>query len=198
MIRESRMSQISQSVKFFPKYNNLLSPVSAKSILPEWYKQQSSYDGFNHPTIKRCLPVFDAMSSGYFLLAQSNITVDSTNPAGLLIKTDNDFDGKLFNQHDLSQYNKYPVPLEYHKSLLRVDPMWAIQTPGEYSTLFIDPIHGGSKNIMAMSALVDTDKFLSDGHLSFFVKENTVFKIKKGTPMTVSYTHLTLPTKRIV
>ena len=183
MIKENLLSQTNKSVNFFPKACSLLSPTLAKSTLPEWYKQQSSYDEFGHPTIKRCLPVFDAMSSGYFLLAQSNITVDSTNPAGLFVKSDNDFDGKLFNQHDLSQYDKYPVPLEYHKSLLRIDPMWAVQTPKDYSALFINPIHGGSRNIMAMSALIDTDNFISNGHLSFFVKSDTVFKIKKGTPI---------------
>jgi hypothetical protein len=61
--------------------------------------------------------------------------------------------------------------------------MWAVQTPKDYSALFINPIHGGSRNIMAMSALIDTDNFISNGHLSFFVKSDTVFKIKKGTPI---------------
>lgn len=174
---------INKTITFFPKFDDLLPPVPATSLLPEWYKNQSGYDEFGGPTIKRCLPIFDAMSSGYLLLAQSDITVDSTNPAGLMVKSDNDFNNQLFNQHSLGQYDKYPISEEYHKSLLRVHPLWSVRTPDEYSTLFINPIHGGSDNIAAVSGLIDTDNFISDGHLSFFVKANTTFTIKKGTPI---------------
>jgi hypothetical protein len=172
-----------KTIKFFPKFDNLISPVPASSFLPDWYKSQPSYDDFGNPTIKRCLPIFDAMSFGYFLVSQSDITVDSTNPAGLIITSDNDFNGELFNQHDLQQYSKYPIPFGYHDHLLRIHPMWAVQTPKEYSALFINPVSNGSKNITAITGLIDTDNFISDGHLSFFVKEDTVFKIKKGTPI---------------
>jgi hypothetical protein len=172
-----------KTVSFFPKLENLLPPVPASSILPEWYKNQSGYDDFGNPTIKRCLPIFDAMSFGYFLVSQSNITVDSTNPGGLIVTSDNDFNGELFNQHDLQQYDKYPIPSGYHNHVLRIHPMWSVQTPKDYSALFINPINNGSKNINAITGLIDTDNFISDGHLSFFVKENTVFKIKSGTPI---------------
>jgi hypothetical protein len=61
--------------------------------------------------------------------------------------------------------------------------MWSVKTPEGYSSLFINPIHGGSRNLLAVSGLIDTDSFISDGHLSFFVKSNNIFKIKKGTPI---------------
>jgi len=172
-----------KTINFFPKFDNLISPVPASSFLPDWYKNQSSYDDFGNPTIKRCLPIFDAMSFGYFLVSQSDITVDSTNPAGLHIFSDNDFNGLLFNEHDIGQYDKYPIPFGYHDHVLRIHPMWSVQTPKDYSALFINPINNGSKNINAITGLIDTDNFISDGHLSFFVKENTIFKIKKGTPI---------------
>ena len=183
MIREGHTYMTNKAVSFFPKLDGLLSPVTASSLLPEWYKNQSSYDDFGNPTIKRCLPIFDAMSFGYFLVSQSDITVDSTNPGGLVVTSDNDFNGVLFSQHDLQQYDKYPVPSGYHNHVLRIHPMWSVQTPKGYSALFINPINNGSKNISAITGLIDTDNFISDGHLSFFVKENTIFKIKKGTPI---------------
>ena len=177
------MSQQAKTISFFPKAQGLISPIAAKNSLPDWYKDQNSRNHFKHPTIKRCMPIFDAMSSGYFLVAQSDIIVDSTNPGGLTISSDNDFDGVLFSQHDFYQYDKYPIPSGYHSHVLRIHPMWAVQTPKDYSALFINPVHNGSKNMNAMTGLIDTDNFISDGHLSFFVKENTVFKIKKGTPI---------------
>lgn len=183
MIKEDHMSMTNKTVNFFPKLDNLVPPVPASSLLPEWYKNQSGYDDFGNPTIKRCLPIFDAMSFGYFLVSQSDIVVDSTNPGGLVIASDNDFNGELFNQHDLNQYDKYPIPSGYHNHVLRIHPMWSVETPKGYSALFINPVNNGSKNINAITGLIDTDNFISDGHLSFFVKENTVFKIKKGTPI---------------
>ena len=174
---------INKTITFFPKFDNLLPPVPASSLLPEWYKNQSSYDDFGNPTIKRCLPIFDAMSFGYFLVSQSDITVDSTNPGGLVVTSDNDFNRELFSQHDLQQYDKYPIPSGYHSHVLRIHPMWSVQTPKDYSALFINPVNNGSKNVNAIAGLIDTDNFISDGHLSFFVKENTIFKIKKGTPL---------------
>jgi hypothetical protein len=174
---------INKTITFFPKFDNLLPPVPASSLLPEWYKNQSSYDDFGNPTIKRCLPIFDAMSFGYFLVSQSDITVDSTNPGGLVVTSDNDFNRELFSQHDLQQYDKYPIPSGHHSHVLRIHPMWSVQTPKDYSALFINPVNNGSKNVNAIAGLIDTDNFISDGHLSFFVKENTIFKIKKGTPL---------------
>ena len=174
---------INKIITIFPKFDNLLPPVPASSLLPEWYKNQSSYDDFGNPTIKRCLPIFDAMSFGYFLVSQSDITVDSTNPGGLVVTSDNDFNRELFSQHDLQQYDKYPIPSGYHSHVLRIHPMWSVQTPKDYSALFINPVNNGSKNVNAIAGLIDTDNFISDGHLSFFVKENTIFKIKKGTPL---------------
>ena len=170
-------------IKFLPKHDNLIKPVTARTILPEWYKEQDGYNHFNHPTIKRCMPVFDAMTSGYYLLSPSDIVVDSQNPAGLIVNADNDFNNTLISQHDIYQYNKYPVPFGYHNHLLRIHPMWVVQTPPGYSSLFINPIHNGSPNMMAVEGLIDTDTFVSDGHLSFFVREDTQFRIKKGSPI---------------
>jgi len=177
------MSQTSQAVKFFPKAENLDEPISARSLLPDWYKQQPGYNHFDHPTIKRCIPVFDAMSSGYFLLSPSNITVDSTNHGGLVVTCDNDFDGTLISQHDVYQYNMYPIPKGFHNHVLRINPMWGVKTPAGYSSLFIHPLHNGHRNLNALAGLIDTDNFISDGHLSFFVRSDTTFKIKKGTPL---------------
>lgn len=174
---------MNNTIKFLPKYKNLISPIAAKNMLPDWYKNQEGYNHFGHPTIKRCMPIFDAMSSGYILRSPANITVDSTNPAGLIVTADNNFGGELISQHDIHQYDKYPTPSGSHRHLLRIHPMWAVKTPEGYSSLFINPIHGASQNINAVAGMIDTDRFPSDGHLSFFVSDNTVFNIEAGTPL---------------
>lgn len=170
-------------IKFFPKFENIDPPIVARSAIPQWYKNQPGYNEINHPTVKRCMPIFDAMTSGYILTSPSDILVDSTNPDTLVIHASDDFNGELISDHLLSQYDRYPIPENYHKTLLRIHPMWAVQTPTGYSSLFINPIHGGSDKLFAVAGLIDTDNFISDGHLSFFVKDNTQFEIKAGTPL---------------
>lgn len=174
---------MTQTIKFLPIVGNDSKPIPAKSRLPHWYKDQAGYNHFNHPTIKRCMPIFDAMSAGYLLLSPANITVDSTNPAGLFVESDDDFGGMLISQHDIHQYDKYPTPVGYHRHLLRIHPLWAVQTPSGYSALFTNPIHSNTENLIALSGIIDTDNFISDGHLSFYVKDNSIIKISKGYPL---------------
>jgi hypothetical protein len=170
-------------ITFLPKFENLLKPLPAKKLLPEWYKNQNSYTDIEEATIKKCMPIFDAMTFGYFLLSQSNITIDSTNKDKLSISTDNNFDNQIFKNHSFGQYSKYKIPLGYHSEIIRIHPMWCIKTPNGYSSLFLNPIHHESKDLIAIDGLIDTDNFISDGHLSFFVKSNSIFTIKKGTPL---------------
>jgi hypothetical protein len=137
----------------------------------------------NQATIKKCMPIFDAMTSGYFLLSQSDIFIDSTDKDRLIISSSNTFNDTIFKQHKFEQYKEYSIPTGYHSEIMRVHPMWSIKTPKGYSSLFLNPIHAGSKNIIALDGLIDTDSFISDGWFSFFVKENSVFTIKMGTPL---------------
>ena len=60
------------------------SPKPASSSVPDWYKDLESYisgkkkptgDGNTTATIKRCMPVFDAITSGYILYTQVDIQV---------------------------------------------------------------------------------------------------------------------------
>ena len=57
-------------------------PVKSLSITPNWYKDMHSYtkdhhyfseDGDINSTIKKCMPVFDAMTAGYTLLSQADV-----------------------------------------------------------------------------------------------------------------------------
>ena len=44
-------------------------------------------------------------------------------------------------------------------------------------------MHQPPSPLQAVEALIDTDEFFSDGHLSFFVKKNFKGVIKQGTPL---------------
>ena len=59
-------------------------PKPATASVPEWYKELPSYmggekkptgDGATTGTIKRCMPVFDALISGYVLYTYTDVWV---------------------------------------------------------------------------------------------------------------------------
>lgn len=66
-------------------YNDLYPPEPANRNIPEWYKDTEPYlqvkiDNVNetNATIKKCMPVFDILSSGYILKTPLDILVSQT------------------------------------------------------------------------------------------------------------------------
>jgi hypothetical protein len=58
-----------------------------------------------------------------------------------------------------------------------------VQTDAGYSTFFTNPMHQSPSPLKAIDAVVDTDNYFTDGHLSFLVKKNFKGTLKQGTPM---------------
>lgn len=170
-------------------------PIPASRLLPEWYKKQPGIvknenalpSGVVNATVKKCMPVFDLLSAGYIIVAPCDIYVDATDPEKLSYSIPlsmKQFQSDMFATHAPEQYDHYPVDTSrYHKTLLRVMPFWSISTPAGYSTMFAQPFHREDTELFAMSAIVDTDKFISEGHFSFLVKKDFKGVIKQGTPL---------------
>lgn len=161
-------------------------PQPAYRFIPDWYKDMKPYvgeaktpdpDGSTSPTIKRCMPVFDAITAGYIITVPYDIVVS--------IK-----DGK--QMFDCS--NRYPIkfhPIEqaeghpYQKSYPYPKWMnpWAIKTPKGYSTLFVQPFHRDSV-FTILPGIVDTDEFNANVNFPMVINDtNFEGVIKSGTPM---------------
>ncbi len=170
-------------------------PVPASKMIPEWYRRQTGIvknadalaSGVVNATVKKCMPVFDLLTAGYIIVAPCDIHLDATDPEKLSYSIPlaiKQFQSDIFASHAPEQYDEYPVDtLKYHKTLFRVMPFWSISTPTGYSTLFAQPFHRDDTDLFAMSAIVDTDTFISEGHLSFLVKKGFKGVIKQGTPL---------------
>lgn len=189
-----------QIIKFYPFSDKVMDftpePKPASKAMPEWYRQQpgsidngESLAQFGQPTstVKKCLPIFDAITAGYILVAPSDIYVDATDPEKLVFQlpaTLSQFKGDIFASHDRRQYSHMPINNDlYHKDLLRIMPFWVVATPPGYSCLFLNPLHRDSSPITALPGLIDTDGYPSDGHLSFIVEKNFKGIIRQGTPL---------------
>jgi hypothetical protein len=164
---------------FFP-------PKPAIKEVPDWYKNTPEYMGeqgkkfVNNETphtIKKCVPVFDAITAGYILYTQVDIQVSTIND--LPNYTWSDQNAIMF--HPIEQAPLHPARNEAPY------PKWnnpyAISTPPGYSVLFTAPMHRESV-FTILDGIVDTDQYKAPVNFPFVLKD-TKWEgiIPAGTPM---------------
>lgn len=188
------------TIKFYPFSQATLDfaplPLPAVKVVPDWYRVQPGNRGDEEmipgsgvaaSTVKRCMPIFDAMTAGYMIVAPCDIHLDATDPERLrwqIPASLHSLKADMFATHAPEQYENYPIdPDHYHKQLFRILPTWSIGTDEGYSTLFTNPYHSDGSPLWAFTGLIDTDKFISEGHVSFLVKKGFKGTIKQGTPL---------------
>lgn len=179
----------------YPKLIDIFpEPEPASKNLPSWYKQQPAYfnndktviNGSQKLTVKKCIAFFDVVSSGYILKCPVDIHIDTTQekPVFEISPQFNQLKIPLIANHSMEQVSHYPIDKENELDfLLRINMVWVISTSKNYSCLFLNPQHHDSLPIKAVSAIIDTDEFYSDGLFSFIVKKGFKGIIKKGTPL---------------
>jgi hypothetical protein len=161
-------------------------PQPASKFIPDWYKNMESYigeekkpsgNGGTKATIKRCMPVFDAITVGYII----------TSPADVYVSIK---DGQqyfewsslgLIQFHPIEQAPEHPnrKPHAYPKWM---NP-WAIKTPKGYSTLFTQPMHRESV-FTILPGIVDTDTYTAPVNLPMVINDpNFEGLIPQGTPI---------------
>jgi len=161
-------------------------PKPASKVIPEWYKNTVSYmnnekkptgDGTVGPTIKRCIPVFDALTAGYIIETPADVYV-SVKDGGQWFEWS---DFGLIAFHPIEQAPEHPAKngFPYPKW---TNP-WAISTPKGYSTLFVQPFHRESV-FTIFPGIVDTDQYTAPVNFPFVINDPTFEGlIPKGTPI---------------
>mgnify|MGYP006267068755 CR=1 FL=1 len=177
-----------RTMAFTPK------PIPASKAVPDWYKAQPAAPneaemtakGLMASTIKRCMPIFDYITAGYIIPIPCDIYIDATNPEKLEwsvpmpMKT---FANDMISSHSYEQYSHYPIDTDkYHKQLFRIMPFWAVKTDPGYSSIFFHPSHKDPVPFVSFGGIIDTDNFITDGHLSMLIEKNFKGIIKQGTP----------------
>jgi len=169
-------------------------PEPTINFVPEWYRNQpgyynndrNTYNGTQLLTVKKCSAFFDSMSLGYMLLCPIDISIDTTVEPPIF-----DIPSQykmlyipMIGHHSAEQISHYPINKETETNfLLRINMVWVISTEKGTSCLFIDPQHKDKSPLKAISAVIDTDEFYSDGLFSFTVEKGFKGIIKKGTPL---------------
>lgn len=180
---------------------DLYPPEPALKNIPDWYKELESYvggikkpdgKGLTTATIKKCMPVFDSIISGYIIKSQVDIFVSQK---------------EILDENDVPTGNKSPwyewpllSPIEFHpiiqapnyplrKNLPKeglypkwINP-WAVNTPDGYSCLFVQPFHRDSV-FTILPGIVDTDTYKSPVNFPFVLNDwSFEGLIPAGTPI---------------
>jgi hypothetical protein len=171
-------------------------PKPALEFIPDWYKKAESYvggkkkpngEGVTNGTIKRCMPVFDAITGGYIIelavdVWVSQVALDPKNPT----ITQPYYEWPIFNAitfHAIEQVPGHPLNSGHTELLPKWTNPWAIKTPPGYSTLFVQPFHRESV-FTILPAIVDTDKYHAPVNFPFALND-IKFEglIPSGTPI---------------
>lgn len=165
-----------------------LAPKPASESIPEWYKQISSYisgekkpvgDGNTSATIKRCMPVFDAITNGYILYTPVDVWVSQKD--GLPWYEWPSFGPIQF--HPVEQAPTHPNRNGHEVSYPKWINPWAIKTEPGYSVLFIQPMHRETV-FTILPGIVDTDTYDAPVNFPFVLNDIKMEGlIPAGTPM---------------
>ena len=164
-------------------------PIPASKLIPSWYKEMQSYvtdkklpnvaaDNATNATVKKCMPVFDAMTSGYLIVLPSDVYVSQKNGAPYY---------EWSNHGIIEFHDPLQAPTHPQKNQMPVYPKfinaWSIKTPKGYSCLFTAPKHRDNP-FTILDGIVDCDSYT--GVVNFpFVLNDVTFEglIPAGTPI---------------
>jgi hypothetical protein len=162
-------------------------PILASKFIPQWYKDMESYIGGERKpsenagttgTLKKCIPVFDAITAGYLILSPADVFVSQKDGAPFYQWANYG----LIQFHPVEQAPDHPNRNGHISYPKWINP-WAIRTPEGYSCLFTAPKH--RDNVFTiLDGIVDTDTYSAPVNFPF-VLNDTTFEglIPAGTPI---------------
>ena len=168
-------------------------PVAAKTLLPEWYKEQSMYtegqrgignDGTYNHTVKACMPALDAMSAGYIIPLPQDVEVMEDENGNTSVRWPSSILEQVAS-HSLAQIDKMPLnTAQWDQVAWKWINPWRIKTPPGYSCLFIQPMWHEDLPFRCFSGVVDTDAYhIQPVNFPFVFEKGFRGSLAAGTPM---------------
>lgn len=170
------------SEHFKPSYN----------LIPDWYKKSkvklesngllSLKDLQPKITYKSCMPLQDAMTAGYCFILPADIEVIKDN--GITHFVWRQGQQELVTKHPDEQWkDMLPCPDGYIKKAFKFSNVVELEAPKGYSALILPPLNRADLPFQVLSGIVDIDKFNAKINFPFFIKEDFIGIIEKGTPI---------------
>lgn len=162
-------------------------PVPMNHQWPEWYKRmptQMDPDDPKSATMKRCVPVRDAMSLGYMLPMWAEVQLIGLDE-DISYASNEEFGQPIISVHSPDQVKGCLLAdrERYGHMPLKFNNPWIIKTEPGWSCLFTSPIGHFEDRIEILTAVVDTDKYYNHINFPFILKKSGRVSIKKGEPL---------------
>lgn len=171
-------------------------PQAAIKALPQWFKEMPStidnkkrndWEFGKGPnfTMKKCIPLRDALTIGYYLTVPVDLFVEQTQEGPIITWG---AEMKIVNTQNSNQIKHFPVPDEYNKTtVFKFENPFIVTTPKGYSTFFTHPILNINSPFYSLSGFVDTDIYNVPVNFPFFIRNDFEGVISKGTPFIQFY-----------
>lgn len=170
-------------------------PVPAFKFMPDWYKKvvpqiEGDRDAFGEHllTVKKCMPVLDAMSLGYVIPMQCDVHF-LTNHDRSMINVTNPPNMRGVEFHDIKQLGGKTAP-GYPAPAVKFINYWVIKTKPGWSTMVLPLINQFDENALftCMSGLVDTDRYPKEINFpAIWHAPNYDGSVVAGTPLVVVF-----------
>jgi len=140
-------------------------PIPAVRGLPDWFKalpQKAFSETMRDdvPTIKKCPPVIDAMTTGFLMPLASDLKVENGEftwerdlPPGI-----SNYSRSPIDFHDGSQVAGTPF-FDDDRFIIKFNNFWTIELPPGYSLLVMHPINRDDLPFTTLTGLVDADRY---------------------------------------
>ena len=171
-------------------------PITASSLLPEWYKKLPRYinntdkpiKALGRKDVKTCVPFRDAMISGYMYLLPADIEVAVSNAGDIDIFHNHQLPFRLVEKRgNINDSNNQgygiPHPLGTSPIMFAWAGMWGTKTNKKDSILVTHPLNRHDLPFVTTSGVIDSGYFGVAGNIPFFIKEGFTGIIPKGTPI---------------
>jgi hypothetical protein len=169
-------------------------PFPAAQELPDWWRSMTPYhkssedpsgkkliieNGVSNATFKKCIPMLDALTSGYIAPLWSDVQVRQVNNEARITwkVTPN-----VFEEVGGSSAHIKP-PEGYSNQVFKYANPWIPRTPKGYSTLVVQPFNSIDNPFYCIPAVIDSDTSTLDISPPMWIKKDFEGIIEKGTPM---------------
>lgn len=152
-------------------------PTPSSRFVPAWYRKMKGVTD-KIETVKKCIPVLDALTAGYMISLPADVSWDSeTKEFGSQSRV------SLVSGHIPTQTEDVALPPEFDPKPHKWINSWFIKTPPGYSTLFIHPLNRMDLPFYSFTGIVDTDKHPLVINFPFVLRKDFSGIIPEGTPL---------------
>lgn len=169
-------------------------PYPATQAIPDWWKAMTPYEKssdnpegnklivrnrMSNAGPKKCVPMLDALTSGYIIPLWSDVQVKNEGPnKHITWRVQED----VFQEHGM-QAREVQTPIGFNEQVFKFMNKWKIITPKGYSCLITQPFGYRQTNVQAIPAVIDTDISSLEILVPVWFANDFEGILEKGTPM---------------